>query len=113
MSAFLTDAPAAQRPAEAAVDRLAVAAYRIPTDLPEADGTLSWDSTTLVLVEASAHGATGLGWSYTDASVIRLIDGLLADIVRGRSAMNVPAAWEAMCPLGSMMNSERTVIVSD
>ena len=29
------------------------ASYRIPTDMPEADGTLAWDSTTLVVVLAS------------------------------------------------------------
>ena len=31
-------------------------AFVIPTDYPEADGTLEWDSTTLVLVQAEAGG---------------------------------------------------------
>jgi hypothetical protein len=39
-----------------AVERLDVAAYRIPTDVPESDGTLAWDHTTLV-VEVGAGGA--------------------------------------------------------
>lgn len=92
----LTDAPAGRRPAEIPIDRLDVSVFRIPTDVPEADGTLSWSSTTMVLVEATAGGRTGLGWSYTDASAASLIRGLLADVVRGREAMDVPAAWQAM-----------------
>lgn len=31
-------------------------AYVIPTDAPEADGTLSWDKTTLVVAHVSAGG---------------------------------------------------------
>ena len=40
------------------------AVYVIPTDAPEADGTLAWDRTTLVLVTARAGGQQGIGWSY-------------------------------------------------
>ena len=36
--------------AEAAVESLDVAVYTVPTDAPEADGTLAWDHTTMVLV---------------------------------------------------------------
>ena len=35
---------------------LKVSAYKIPTDIPESDGTIEWDSTTLVLVEVNAGG---------------------------------------------------------
>ena len=38
-------------------------AFEIPTDKPEADGTIAWDSTTLVLVEVSGGGETGVGYS--------------------------------------------------
>jgi hypothetical protein len=38
--------------AVAPVERLEVHAYTIPTDEPESDGTLEWDSTTIVVVEA-------------------------------------------------------------
>ena len=47
--------------------------YRIPTDKPEADGTYSWDATTLVIVEVSAGGTKGLGYTYADASIVELI----------------------------------------
>jgi hypothetical protein len=38
-----------------------VTAYTVPTDAPEADGTLSWDSTTMVLVTARAGDSLGIG----------------------------------------------------
>jgi hypothetical protein len=31
---------------------LKVSAHTVPTDMPEPDGTIAWDSTTLVLVES-------------------------------------------------------------
>jgi L-alanine-DL-glutamate epimerase-like enolase superfamily enzyme len=79
-----------------AVDALDVVAYRIPTDGPEADGTLEWDATTMVVVEAHAGGATGLGYTYGDVSVAAFVDSQLAGAVCGADALSPPAAWEAM-----------------
>src|SRR5919202_1760073 len=78
------------------IERVEVAAYTIPTDSPESDGTLEWDETTIVVVEATGGGARGLGYSYADAATARLIRDLLAGVVRGRDALAVPAAWDAM-----------------
>jgi len=76
---------------------LAVSVYRIPTDRPEADGTYQWDSTTLVLVEATADsGQRGLGFSYCAAAAAPLIRELLAPAVVGRPVADVRASWEAM-----------------
>jgi hypothetical protein len=36
------------------IDAVEVRCYTVPADAPEADGTLAWDSTTMVLVQASA-----------------------------------------------------------
>jgi hypothetical protein len=47
-----------------AVTALHAAAYTVPTDQPESDGTLAWTSTTLVVVRAEADGAVGLGSTY-------------------------------------------------
>ena len=52
-------------PSPLPVERLDVAAYTIPTDEPESDGTLEWDSTTIVVVEAHSDGHDGLGYTYT------------------------------------------------
>jgi L-alanine-DL-glutamate epimerase-like enolase superfamily enzyme len=79
-----------------AIDGLDVRAYRVPTDQPEADGTLSWTSTTVVVVRASARGVCGLGFSYAPRAAAVLIDELLASEVLGRDAMDVPDAWLRM-----------------
>jgi len=75
---------------------LKVSAFKIPTDSPESDGTLEWDATTLVLVEAQAAGKTGIGYSYADSATATLIHDKLLDVVRGRDAMAVPAHWMSM-----------------
>ncbi len=79
-------------------------AYTVPTDAPEADGTLSWDKTTIVVVHVEAGGETGLGYSYTDASVARLIVGTLASRLTGLSAFDIARAnavlWGAVRNLG-------------
>ena len=80
----------------APIERLDVTAYTVPTDAPEADGTLAWTFTTIVVVEAHAAAHVGLGYSYTHAAAAQLVAGPLADAVRGRDAMDVPAAWHAM-----------------
>jgi len=80
----------------AALEDVRASAYTIPTDGPEADGTLAWDSTTLVLVEASAGGRTGLGFTYGPSACAALVGDLLRDAVLGRDALDVPGAWSAM-----------------
>jgi L-alanine-DL-glutamate epimerase-like enolase superfamily enzyme len=73
-------------------------AYKIPTDRPEADGTYAWDSTTLIVVHASGGGKTGLGYTYTDACIVSLIQGKLKQTLddSGADAMDPQAAWVSM-----------------
>ena len=79
------------------VRRLDVSVYRIPTDGPEADGTIRWDSTTMVLVEVSSDSSLrGLGFSYASAAAATVIRQMLAPIVVGYPVDDVGAAWEAM-----------------
>ena len=78
------------------VDSIGVRAFEIPTDEPESDGTLAWDSTTIVVVEAHGGGATGLGYTYGEPAVAELIRSKLADLVAGADALSPPAAWAAM-----------------
>lgn len=78
------------------IRKIEVAAYTVPTDLPESDGTLEWNSTTLVVVQASAGDETGIGYTYANRPTASLIHELLAKIVEGGSAMAVRANWEAM-----------------
>jgi L-alanine-DL-glutamate epimerase-like enolase superfamily enzyme len=78
------------------VREITTAVYVIPTDGPEADGTLSWDKTTMVLARVRAGAATGIGWTYAAAAAQSVITDLLAGAVAGRSALDVPGAAEAM-----------------
>ena len=81
---------------EAPVEQLEVGAFTIPTDQPEADGTLAWDSTTIVVVHAHGGGEVGLGYTYADVSTAKLIDSKLAGLVGGCDAMSPQGAWEKM-----------------
>src|SRR5579872_6055397 len=78
------------------IERVRASAYTIPTDKPEADGTLYWNSTTLVVVEAAGGGQTGLGYTYSSDSVATLINGPLAEQAKQYDALDPPAAWRAM-----------------
>jgi L-alanine-DL-glutamate epimerase-like enolase superfamily enzyme len=78
------------------ISKLDVSAFIIPTDYPESDGTIQWDSTTLVLVELQAAGKSGIGYTYGDQSVALFIDKTLRKVIVGRDAMNIPATLDAM-----------------
>lgn len=78
------------------IENLTVSAYTIPTDFPESDGTLEWDRTTIIIVQASAGGATGLGYTYADTATAELIRSKLAGIITGRDAYDVQGAWITM-----------------
>jgi L-alanine-DL-glutamate epimerase-like enolase superfamily enzyme len=80
----------------ASIEKLEVAAYTIPTDYPEADGTYAWKATTLVTTHVTAGGRVGFGYSYADTASATLIRDLLASVATGRDAMDVPGAWLAM-----------------
>jgi L-alanine-DL-glutamate epimerase-like enolase superfamily enzyme len=90
---------------DAAIQKLTVNAYRIPTDYPEADGTYRWNSTTLVLIRILGGGQVGLGYTYASRAAGHLIEDLLADVLIGRDAMAVNACWEAM--VGTIRNQGR------
>jgi L-alanine-DL-glutamate epimerase-like enolase superfamily enzyme len=71
-------------------------AYRIPTDAPEADGTLAWNATTLVVCEIDAGEVRGLGYTYAHESCVPLIEDVLRAVVTGRDVLDVPGAATAM-----------------
>ena len=78
------------------IDHLGVSAYTIPADAPESDGTYEWNSTTIVIVDVTAGGKSGLGYTYADTSTAKLIDDHLKKIVIGRDAMSIQSCWNAM-----------------
>ena len=78
------------------IQHLQTSAFRIPTVTPEADGTLQWDHTTLVLVEIKAGGKTGIGYTYGDASAAFLIDRSLKKLVTGKNIFDIPAITNSL-----------------
>jgi L-alanine-DL-glutamate epimerase-like enolase superfamily enzyme len=92
------------------ISGVTVGAYVVPTARPESDGTLEWHATTLVLVEARAGDATGLGYSYADTATARLVHDVLRNVVVGRDALAVTASWDAM--VHAIRNLGRPGIVS-
>jgi len=79
-----------------AIDQIDVSAYTVPTDLPESDGTLEWNSTTLVLVRSYGGNECGIGYTYADTSTATLIQDALLDVVKGQNVMAPAASWNAM-----------------
>ena len=84
------------------IDDVLVRVLTIPTDAPEADGTLSWNETTMVLVELAAGGMRGLGYTYSAEAAADVVEHKLANAVRGRDAMDIPGLWQAM--VGAVRN---------
>jgi L-alanine-DL-glutamate epimerase-like enolase superfamily enzyme len=82
--------------ADTPIESVDAAVYTVPTDAPEADGTLTWDSTVMTLVHVRAGGVCGTGWTYGSAACAAVVTGKLAAVVRGRSAMDTGGAFEAM-----------------
>ena len=71
-------------------------AYKIPTDQPEADGTLTWDATVVVVVTVTDGDHTGLGFTYSDAGATTIVADHLRPIVVGRETTEIPHLAEAM-----------------
>lgn len=80
----------------AAIDRVQVGVYRIPTERPESDGTYRWDATTLVVAHLFCAGVKGFGYTYADAAAGALIEGKLASVVSGRNPLDIPACRKAL-----------------
>lgn len=92
------------------VDRLEASAFRVPTEQPESDGTLEWDSTTIVVVEITAGDVAGLGYTYGSAAIATMIRSDLADVVVGHAALDTDRSWHAMN--AAVRNSSRRGLAS-
>ncbi len=78
------------------IESIDVSAFTIPTSSPEADGTLSWNETTIVVVRVFGGGVRGLGYSYADVSTAHLIDSLLKPRVTSQDCLQTAEIWSAM-----------------
>jgi L-alanine-DL-glutamate epimerase-like enolase superfamily enzyme len=79
-----------------AITRVRTSTFRFPTDAPEADGTIAWDATTMVLVEIEAGGQRGIGYSYGAAAAAEVVDDILSKVIVGQDCSAIPRLWAAM-----------------
>jgi L-alanine-DL-glutamate epimerase-like enolase superfamily enzyme len=78
------------------IDGVEVAAFKIPTEGPESDGTLAWDTTTMVTVHVTAGDVVGWGYTYADVAAGTVIQRLLANLVTGQDAMDIESRYVDM-----------------
>ena len=89
--------PGTDPPDGSSIAELETMVLSIPTAAPEADGTLEWRATTMLIVEAvTTSGARGIGYSYTSAAAGRVVGDQLVDVVVGRRPSEALQAWDAM-----------------
>src|ERR1700712_1349542 len=81
---------------EIPITRTHAAAFRVPTDGPEADGTFAWDSTVIVVVNVEAGGMTGLGYTYAAAEASSLVNATLAPVLVRQDVWDIAAAHQRM-----------------
>jgi L-alanine-DL-glutamate epimerase-like enolase superfamily enzyme len=80
---------------EVPIESVRAQAFTVPTDRPEADGTIAWNSTTLVIAEIAGGGNVGFGYTYSSACIVDLIRNTLAATIKGSDAL-APQAARAM-----------------
>src|SRR5579872_2475397 len=78
------------------VGEVDVSAYSIPTDEPEGDGTLRWDSTTLIVCEIHAAGEIGLGFTYGNKAIAVVADQLAGKCLLRRPPLDIPCLHASM-----------------
>ncbi|HEU5079277.1 MAG TPA: enolase C-terminal domain-like protein [Opitutaceae bacterium] len=83
-----------------------VGAFRIPTDRPESDGTFEWRDTTLVVVELTAGGESGLGYTYGPAMLAALIREACAAVMSHCDICDIEANADAL--FSHLRNSGRS-----
>jgi L-alanine-DL-glutamate epimerase-like enolase superfamily enzyme len=79
-----------------AISSSTVCVYTVPTDAPEADGTISWNSTTMVLVELVVGEVRGIGYTYADAATAKVAQHLLQTVLHSADPWQHAALWMQM-----------------
>ena len=81
----------------ARIDKVDVSAYQIPTATErESDGTLVWDSTSVVVVQLSCGEHTGLGYTYCHPAAGEVIKSKLAELLREADPLMPQQVWAQM-----------------
>src|ERR1700753_3962900 len=82
--------------ADVTIDSGTARAFTIPTDAPEADGTIAWDKTTLMVVELQAGGLTGIGYTYGHRATAVIARELIGKFCIGKDPLDTNALFSSM-----------------
>jgi L-alanine-DL-glutamate epimerase-like enolase superfamily enzyme len=81
----------------ARIEKVDVSAYQVPTATEqESDGTLVWDSTSVVVVELRCGEQIGLGYTYCHPAAGQLIESKLASVLKDADPLMPQRAWAQM-----------------
>lgn len=76
------------------IDAVEVTAYEVPTSYEhEVDGTLRWNSTTIVVVELRCGEHTGLGYTYGHPAAGHIIESKFVDLLKDTDPMMPQRTW--------------------
>jgi L-alanine-DL-glutamate epimerase-like enolase superfamily enzyme len=81
---------------EATIDAGSARAYTIPADAAEADGTITWNSTTLVVVQLHAGNMAGIGYTYGHRASALVARELIGKHCVGHNPMNTNELFTSM-----------------
>jgi L-alanine-DL-glutamate epimerase-like enolase superfamily enzyme len=80
------------------IDRITTMVLTFPTDPgPEADGTLEWSATDMLIVLAHVRDMQGIGYSYTNAGAADVVEDTLKPRIIGKNAFDTNLCWLEMC----------------
>ena len=71
------------------IDYFEAAAYCIPTQQPESDGTLVWNTTTIIVVHIGSGETCGIGYTYGDESLVSLLMRKCKPILTGKNTDSI------------------------
>jgi L-alanine-DL-glutamate epimerase-like enolase superfamily enzyme len=73
-----------------------ISAFTVPTTQPESDGTAEWNSTTIVIIELTADGVTGIGYSYANSAAAKVAEELVKKQILNTDPFDIPALHSAL-----------------
>jgi L-alanine-DL-glutamate epimerase-like enolase superfamily enzyme len=92
------------------IEQAKVHVFTIPTDAPEADGTLEWNETTIIVVEIRSNGEVGTGYSFGDPTTATIAREHLFPLVAQKEVWASSEIWGSM--VRAVRNAGRPGIAS-
>lgn len=78
------------------IRKIDISVYTIPTDAPEADGTLAWNSTTMIVAEITAGNIVGTGYTYGNRATATMAQTLAEKCLLHQSPFDIPRLHQSL-----------------